>query len=241
VKWNGTGEGIAANVCDWIALHCARHIGIPVPAPHLIAVTPDLVRADADPEINELILRSIGINLGIEYFEHTEPFSPSAPVSSTLKQLIYCFDVLMLNMDRTDVNPNMFFVNGDLYCLDFAATMSLKMFFEQSSFSDDTFFPLLRRHPFYLPENEITIPEMMIGRDTIQEIVETVPGEWLTHGHSTREQLIDDILSLFTLAPAVIKHRLPLIDAIALETSEARRLRLEANLQAFEKVVKRYQ
>ena len=241
VKWNGTGEGIAANVCDWIALQCARHIGIPVPAPHLISVTPDLVRTDADPEINELIMRSIGINLGIEYFEQTTPFSPSAPVSKSLKQLIYCFDVLMLNMDRTDVNPNMFFINGELYCLDFAAAMSLKMFFEQSSFSNDTFLPLLRRHPFYLPENEITIPDMTFRRDTIRSIVESIPNEWLTHGRSTREQMTDDIDSLFTLAQVTIKQRLQQIDTIALETSEERRLRVEANLHAFEKVVKRYQ
>lgn len=243
IKWNGAGDGVTAHAVDWIALRCAQQCGIRVPQPHRITVTADLVDPDADPEINELILRSIGTNLGIEYFEKIVPFtlSDSRRVADALKHLIYCYDVLLLNMDRIDVNPNMIFVNDELYCLDFSAAMELKILIDGSSFSERTFFPLLRRHPFYAPSSGLSIPQFPVRRSAIQEIVESIPIEWLIRGEKSKPDIIAGLLSMFDHSHSIVMRRTQSIDAIPMETPEERTARLDSNLKAFEAVVRRYQ
>jgi hypothetical protein len=243
IKWNGAGDGVTAHAVDWVALQCARHCGIRVPQPHRIMVTADLADPEADPEINELIMRSIGTNLGIEYFEKIVPFtsSDSVRVADSLKHLIYCYDVLLLNMDRIDVNPNMIFVKDELYCLDFSAAMGLKMLIDGSSFSERTFFPLLRRHPFYTPSSDLTIPAFPVSRSDIHEIVESMPVDWLVRGEKSKPEIIDGLLSLFGDSRSIIAQRTRSIDAVPLESPEERTARLDSNLKAFETVVRRYQ
>jgi len=243
IKWNGAGDGVTAHAVDWIALRCAQQCGIRVPQPHRIAVTSDLIDPEEDPEINELVVRSIGINLGIEYFETIVPYTSAAAdrVPDAAKHRIYCYDVLMLNMDRIDVNPNMIFVNDELYCLDFSAAMELKMAVDGSVFSEQTFFPLLRRHPFYTPFSELTIPAIPVSRADIGEIVESIPVDWLVRGENSRPDIIESILSLFGDAHAAIQRRTQSIDAVPVESPEERSARLDSNLKAFEAVVRRYQ
>jgi hypothetical protein len=65
--------------------------------------------------------------------------------------------------------------------------------------------------------------------------------EWVSSGHSSKDQLIGNVESLFDRAQTTIREQLQQIESIALETPEERRIRTDENHRAFEKVVQRYQ
>ncbi|HAL56025.1 MAG TPA: hypothetical protein DCP63_06010 [Bacteroidetes bacterium] len=236
IKWKGTGEGPLANAVDWTALWLARHAGLPVPTPHLVTITADLVDEERDPDINDLILRSLGINLGVEFIEGATPFDRRLAETTDvpIRERIYAFDALFLNIDRTDLNPNMVFSGNEMYCIDFASTMAIKMLLNGGAYSENLFLPLIRRHPFYCKKEDIEIVQPIIDAEALEEIVESMPDEWLAETDRTKQDLLTGLTTIFEDARAILERRLSLLDETPLESAEARKARLLANRKAFE-------
>jgi len=236
VKWKGTGEGPLANAVEWISLHLAQLSGIPVPTPHLVRVTADLANHKQDPEINELILRSLGINLAVEWIEEALPFTPERAqrIDDAMKHRIYCFDALFLNIDRTDFNPNIIFSADRMVCLDFAVLMEIKMLMNGQIAPEKTFLPLVRRHPFYRKGDEMQLALPDIQPDAIHEIIDSMPDEWLDDPSVIKPALLSGLTTILKNAGPILRERLRLLDEIFLETLEARNARLHANRMAFE-------
>jgi hypothetical protein len=96
VKWKGTAEGPVASVTDWIASNLARLIGIKVPTTSLIDIQCNICQDPMDPELKDLVLRSIGTNLAIEYLPETIPYQEPLPkrIDENLRNKIFLFDLL---------------------------------------------------------------------------------------------------------------------------------------------------
>lgn len=235
IKWKGTGEGPIANAVDWLCLHLARLAGIQVPMPHLIIVPPEFIHQAEDPDIKDLIMRSHGFNLSVEFIEDAVPFKlhRADTIDLTMKNRIYCFDVLFLNIDRTDINPNIVFSHDDMFCLDFAASLAMKMLINGERYSEKTSLPLLRRHPFYSEKNKTEIIEPVISAEAVQEIIHALPDEWLTNARATKEQIFSGIMDTLNNARTILEHRLQILDETHLETMEERDARMRANRNAF--------
>lgn len=235
VKWKGTGEGPLANAVEWISLHLAQLSGIPVPAPHLVRITPDLAHQKQDPEINDLILRSLGINLAVEWIEGALPFTPERAqrIDDVLKHRIYCFDALFLNIDRIDFNPNIIFSADRMVCLDLAALMEIKMLMNGHIAPEKTFLPLVRRHPFYRRRDEMPIDSLNINPGALHEIVDSMPDEWLEDPDVIKPAILSGLTTILNNAGPILQERLRLLDEISLETLEERNARLLANRMAF--------
>lgn len=236
VKWKGSGDGPLASAVDWICLHLARAVGIPVPNAFRITIGPDVQFDKRDDEILDLVSGSVGLNLATEHIEDSSPYTSTlaSSVQPALRKLIYHFDVLLFNIDRTDHNPNMMFSHGKLFCIDCSAAMSVKMLLSGESYSELGLLSLLRRHPFYIQKSSddyVPVP----SADTVKEIVESTPDEWMPDsGNSSREKLYLGILQTFNDSRSILDHRLSLLDNLTLETSEERLKRLRGNRQAFE-------
>src|SRR3712207_8081386 len=67
VKFRGAGQGPKALVAEIVAGESARALGLPVPDLVLVEVDPQLGRAEPDPEIQDLLDASAGINLGVDF------------------------------------------------------------------------------------------------------------------------------------------------------------------------------
>src|SRR5215813_2630170 len=67
VKFRGAGQGAKALVAELVAGELARALGLPVPELVLVALDPALGAAEPDPEIQELIEASGGLNLGMDF------------------------------------------------------------------------------------------------------------------------------------------------------------------------------
>lgn len=97
IKWNGSGEGTLAGAVDWICLHLARVVGIPVPTPHRITIGRKLDIDKPDGEIQDLITRSVGVNLGVDYIEDASPYDVAFKNSrSILERRLSLLDALVL-------------------------------------------------------------------------------------------------------------------------------------------------
>src|SRR6185295_11968591 len=67
LKFHGAGQGPKALAAEIVAGELARDLGLPVPELVLIELDPALGNAEPDPEIQELIAASEGINLGVDF------------------------------------------------------------------------------------------------------------------------------------------------------------------------------
>ncbi|NYI94191.1 hypothetical protein HNR12_000468 [Streptomonospora nanhaiensis] len=67
VKFVGAGQGRKTLVAEVIAGELARRLGLPVPVLALVRVDAVIGRGEPDPEVQELIKASGGLNLGVDF------------------------------------------------------------------------------------------------------------------------------------------------------------------------------
>jgi hypothetical protein len=123
VKFRGAGQGPKALAAEIVAGELARALGLPVPELVLVELDPALAAAEPDPEIQELIAASAGLNLGVDYLPGSLPYLPTQPPDASLAADIVWLDALVTNVDRTPRNPNLLRWHGDLYLIDHGASL----------------------------------------------------------------------------------------------------------------------
>src|SRR6185503_15365726 len=67
LKFRGAGQGPKALIAELVAGEIARAAGLPVPEIVLVELDPELARTEPDPEIQDLIRASGGLNLALDY------------------------------------------------------------------------------------------------------------------------------------------------------------------------------
>src|SRR5947209_13413762 len=67
LKFRGAGQGAKALIAELVAGEIARALQLPIPEIVLIELDPDLARTEPDPEIQELIKASAGMNVALDY------------------------------------------------------------------------------------------------------------------------------------------------------------------------------
>lgn len=240
MKWSGSAEGPGANAADFIALHLARAVGISVPTPRLLQLTDAVIDPKQDPEINDLVRRSLGTNLGIDEVPVFEPYEPRHrdAVPARLRSTVYALDLLLLNMDRIAGNPNMVMTPAGLMCWDFAAAMELRMTMNGRSIDESRFYPLLRQHPFFEPGPPPTVTWPPVDATVLQEILAELPAEWLPAAFDL-SSFSSRLAELFFYAGANIERRHAGVLSVVVESDADRSARTNANRRAFEEAVQR--
>src|SRR3954470_16509840 len=125
VKFRGAGQGPKALVAEIVAGELARAVGLNVPEIVLVDVDPVLARAEPDPEIQELIEASAGLNVGLDFLPGSLPYSPAsghAPDPDLAAGVVW-LDGLVENIDRTPRNPNLLVWHGRLHLIDHGAAL----------------------------------------------------------------------------------------------------------------------
>ncbi|MGH2887154.1 MAG: HipA family kinase, partial [Solirubrobacteraceae bacterium] len=74
-KFRGAGQGVRALVADVIIGELARGAHLLVPELVTVAIDARLGAAEPDPEIQELITASEGINLGVDFLPGALPYT----------------------------------------------------------------------------------------------------------------------------------------------------------------------
>jgi hypothetical protein len=123
LKFRGAGQGPKALAAEIVAGEMARGLGLPVPELVFVTVDRELARAEPDPEIQDLIVASVGLNLGVDFLPGSLPYNPAEPPDADLAASIVWLDALVENVDRTPRNPNMLRWHGNLWLIDHGASL----------------------------------------------------------------------------------------------------------------------
>ena len=123
LKFRGAGQGARALAAEVVAGELARALGLPVPELVLIELDPALGAAEPDPEIQDLIAASAGVNLGVDFLPGALAYAPSAPPAPELAAEVVWLDALVTNVDRTPRNPNLLTWHGALWLIDHGAAL----------------------------------------------------------------------------------------------------------------------
>jgi HipA-like protein len=122
-KFRGAGQGPKALAAEIVAGELARGLGLPVPELVLVELDPALAAAEPDPEIQELIVASAGLNLGVDFLPGALPYTPTEPPEPELAADVVWFDALVTNVDRTPRNPNLLRWHRNLWLIDHGAAL----------------------------------------------------------------------------------------------------------------------
>src|SRR5438270_12019957 len=76
MKFRGAGQGPLALVAEIIAGELARRLGLRVPELVLAELDPRIPGSEPDPEIQDLLKASNGLNLGVDFLPGSAGFDP---------------------------------------------------------------------------------------------------------------------------------------------------------------------
>jgi hypothetical protein len=121
VKFRGAGQGPRALIAELAAGEIARALGLRVPELVLVELDPRIAAAEPDPEIQDLLRASAGLNVGLDFLPGSLPYNPLDPLDAELAAEVVWFDALVLNVDRTPRNPNLLCWHDELWLIDHGA------------------------------------------------------------------------------------------------------------------------
>ena len=185
LKFRGAGQGRKALVAEVVAGELARALGFAVPELALVDLDPALGRAEPDPEIQDLLTASAGLNLGVDFLPGALPFSPAAgpPPDPALAADVVWLDALVTNVDRTPKNTNLLLWHGRLWLIDHGASL----YWHHADASADGY----ERSPFAPIAEHVLLPfagsieeadarlAPRVTASLLEKVAAAVPREWL--------------------------------------------------------------
>jgi hypothetical protein len=127
VKFRGAGQGVPTLVAEVVSGQLARALGLPVPELVTVEVDPALAAGEPDEEVQDLLRRSGGRNLGMDFLPGAFDLDPAAfEVDAGFAGRVLWFDALVGNVDRSWRNPNLLHWHGTPYLIDHGATLTFQ-------------------------------------------------------------------------------------------------------------------
>jgi hypothetical protein len=185
VKFRGAAQGPKALVAEVVAGELARVLGLPVPELVLVDIDPSLGGLDGDPWVGELLEKSSGLNLGLDFLPGALTFNARAdgrPDARFAADLVW-FDALVTNTDRSPRNPNLLAWHRRLFLIDHGASLFVHHTWRDPDAHARRPLSTIGDHvllPFAGPladAHERLAPLVSEGR--LVELVALLPDEWL--------------------------------------------------------------
>lgn len=192
LKFRGAGQGAKALVAELLAGEIGRVLGLRVPEIVFVKLDATLARTEPDPEIQDLIRASDGLNLALDYLPGSIMFDAliEKPSANSASKTVW-FDALTANVDRTPRNANMLWWHQDLWLIDHGAA-----FFYHHNWDN---FSGNSRNPFKQIKDHILLPfaaeiekadaelNAKLTPEILREIVALIPDEWLENPNEQRK------------------------------------------------------
>lgn len=192
LKFRGAGQGLKALIAELLGGEIGRVLGLEVPEIVFVELDAVLARTEPDPEIQDLIKASGGINLALDYLPGSIMYDPLIEKpSAELASKIVWFDAFIANVDRTARNANMLLWHKEIRLIDHGAA-----FFYQHNwdrFLDNAL------NPFRQIKDHILLPfaenleqadedlSAKLSPEILSEIVELIPDDWMENADEQRK------------------------------------------------------
>jgi hypothetical protein len=185
LKFRGAGQGPKALIAELIGGELARAAGLPVPEIVFAELDAELARTEPDPEIQDLIRASVGLNLALDYLPGSVTFDPlaGAPDAALASRIVW-LDAFISNLDRTARNSNLLSWHGQPWLIDHGASLYVHHGWTDALARALDPFALIKDHvllPYAtaLPEADAELASRLTPT-VIEAIVAQLPQTWLS-------------------------------------------------------------
>ena len=185
VKFRGAGHGTKALVAELVAGEIGRALGLLVPELVLVDLDPALASAEPDSEIRDLLDRSAGLNVGLDFLPGALGFDPAAgfvPDPDLAADVVW-FDALLTNVDRTARNTNLLVWHRRLWLIDHGSALYIHHTWRDAIVHAGRPFPQSRDHVLLPYASAIRDADERLAprldRALLASILAGVPDEWL--------------------------------------------------------------
>lgn len=191
VKFHGAAQGPKTLTAELISGEIGRALGLKVPELVLVDLAKEITTGEPDPEIQDHLQRSIGLNLGLDFLPGALPYDPATrlPVDPVLAADIVWLDAFIANVDRTVRNPNMLRWADDLWLIDHGAAIYPHHRWTNPTEQGRRPFPAIRDHVLLPVAASLVDADVRLASrldDTVLwSIVGSIPDEWLRDNGET--------------------------------------------------------
>jgi hypothetical protein len=184
LKFRGAGQGPKALIAELVAGELARALGLLVPEIVFMTLDGDLARTEADPEIQDLIRASTGLNVALDFLPSALAYDPLVwQPEALLASRIVWFDAFVMNVDRTARNTNMLLWHRRLWLIDHGASLYFQHQWDGFLARSASPFAAIRDHVL-LPvagalEEADRACRLQLSGDVIGRVTDLIPDAWL--------------------------------------------------------------
>ena len=184
LKFSGAGQGRKALIAELVAGELARALGLLVPEIVFMDLHADLARTEADPEIQDLIRASVGLNLALDFLPSAAAYDPLVfqPDAALASDIVW-LDAFVMNVDRTARNTNMLLWHRRLWLIDHGAALYFQHQWDGYMDRAASPFALIRDHVLLAFASELEAADARcrerLGADVIGAVVDLIPDDWL--------------------------------------------------------------
>jgi len=185
VKFRGAAQGPRALVAELLAGELGRAIGLPVPEIVFVEIDPALAGAEPDYWVQELLERSPGRNIGLDFLPGSLTYSPAAdarPDPEFAADVVW-FDSLVTNTDRSPRNPNMLAWHRRLFLIDHGAAFYVHHGWQEPDLHAQRPLPTIHDHVLLPRAGSLAGAHARLAprvtRDLVAGLVAMIPDAWL--------------------------------------------------------------
>lgn len=185
LKFSGAGQGVKALIADLIGAELARLLGFKVPELVFIQLDAAFGRTEPDEEIQDLLRKSTGLNLGLHYLSGSITYDPAvSQLSPELASKVVWLDAFLMNVDRTARNTNMLSWNKELWLIDHGASLYFHHSWQDWQQQALRPFAQIKDHVLLSRASELEKADKeahsVLTSERIREIISWIPDEWLS-------------------------------------------------------------
>jgi hypothetical protein len=187
VKYRGAAQGVRTLIAELITGEFGRLLGLPVPEIVFIELDATLARAEPDPEIQDLLAASDGLNLALDFLPGSLPYTVAMQhlVDPDLAARVVWLDALTTNIDRTPRNPNLLIWHRNLWLIDHGASLYLQHTWTDVETRARTPFPQISDHVLLPIASSIADAgrelRPRLTPDAIESVISAIPDDWLAN------------------------------------------------------------
>lgn len=185
MKFRGTGQGLKSLVAEVVVGELGRRLDLRVPELVTMDLSAEIGRYEAHQEVQELLTKSIGLNLGIDFLPGSFGYDGVAfkPPAEEAARILW-LDAFTANVDRTWRNPNLLLWHRKLWCIDHGAALIFhhswastpEQFAAQPFDTEDHVLNRVSRKVKAAVHEELSA---QVTEAMLRKVLKLVPDEWL--------------------------------------------------------------
>jgi hypothetical protein len=185
VKFRSAGQGPKTLIAELLAGEIGRSLGLRVPEIVFVELDAVLSKAEPDPEIQDLLRSSAGLNIGLDFLPGSLAFMPAAQnsIDPEFAAAVVWLDAYTMNVDRTPRNSNLLTWHGNTWLIDHGAALYVHHVTDDILPRAAAPFPQIADHillPHAAPIASVSSRSAsLLPRSEIERIVSAIPDDWI--------------------------------------------------------------